>query len=217
MIKETMTVHKALCELKILDSKIPKMIKNLTCVGNKRRSSTQVNGTPVEDFSDTLVSYYQSILDTVTRRTAIKKAVVVSNATTTVTIMGNTYTVAEVIELLKTSTDFCNSISAKMSTTYNYVTTLIEQENRNVETKADAHVVSLYQNGDKKNVSDEAKKAREDYISAQAMVIVDPLDVKKRLEALSNFEDAFRIEADSALSTSNAITMVDVEYETVKI
>lgn len=217
MTKEKMTIHQALCELKILDKRINTLMLQFTPVAKKKTYEVVADGVNLEDWTERAKSSYQSIIDLITRRTAIKSAVVQSNATTKVTVMDKEYTVAEIIELLKYGTTFCNDFSSLLSKKYSYTMKEIQLANADIDKRADAHVVQLYGNGDKKNVADDSKKARDEYISAQTVMIVDPLDIVGRVTKMQEFSDKFRVEADSALSTSNAITTIEVEYETKKI
>lgn len=54
--------------------------------------------------------------------------------------------------------------------------------------------------------------SRAAYIEANKMEIVDPLDVRKKAEALQNEIDQFMSEVDSRISVSNAITQLTISY-----
>lgn len=217
MNKETMTIHQALCELKVIDKRLSTVMTEFQPVTKKKTYEAVANGVKLEDWNERTKSTYQSILDLITRRTAIKSAVVKSNATTKVTVMDKEYVVAEVIELLQSGTSFCTELSNATIRRYNFVLGEIDKANSDIDKRADNHVAQLYGNGDKKNIAEDSKKARDEYIASQTVVLVDPLGIKDRVEKIVSFSDRFRIEADSALSTSNAITTITVEYETVKL
>ena len=86
MTTETMTIHKALAELKILDGRIKKEIQNgLYCAANKH-SNDKINGIPIEDFERSVRGTYEKVTDLIKRQEAIKKAGAVSNANTYVDI-----------------------------------------------------------------------------------------------------------------------------------
>lgn len=107
MTTETMTIHKALCELKTLDSRIKKAIEGSVFVFANKHSNAKVPGKTISAYSDEVKSAYQSACDLVARRDAIKRAVTLSNATTKVTIGGQEYTIAEAIEM-KTTASRCS-------------------------------------------------------------------------------------------------------------
>ena len=98
MTTETMTVHKALAELKILDSRIGDAILSGDFVITKKNNQDTVKGKTAEQYKTKATESYQKASDLIRRRNAIKNAVVVSNANTTVKIGDAEYTVVEAIE-----------------------------------------------------------------------------------------------------------------------
>ena len=83
-----------------------------------------------------------------------------------------------------------------------------------LEERADTYMTSMYSGSDLKNMSDEIKKVREAFVASQTVDIVDPLNASKEIDAISNKLDAFMADVDSQLSVSNALTTIEVEYET---
>lgn len=63
-----------------------------------------------------------------------------------------------------------------------------------------------------KGASDEIKKVRTDFITAQTMEIVDPIGIASEMERLEGEINDFTVEIDSALSVSNALTELTIEY-----
>ena len=190
MTTEKMTVHKALCELKTLDARIQKSIQQGTFVFANKHSNNKVAGVSIGTYSEEIRAAYQSAKDLIARRDAIKRAVTLSNATVKVTIGGKEYTVAEAIEMKN------HGIPLKQL----------------LEMRADEYVTSLYGNVDMKGASDEIKKVRADFIAAQTMEIVDPINITTELTALEKEINDFVVEIDSALSVSNALTELEITY-----
>ena len=97
MTKETMSVHKALSELKIMESRITNAIgTGIYCIENKH-SNEKIKGVLIDDYKKVMHGNYDKATDLIKRYNAIKKAVVLSNAKTTVMIGEKEYTVAEAI------------------------------------------------------------------------------------------------------------------------
>ena len=92
---EKMTVHKALCELKVIDARINKAISATTYVVPNKHNNTKIAGMTIPDYCEQAKTAYQSAVDLIARRDAIKRAIVKSNAETTVVIGGKVYTVAK--------------------------------------------------------------------------------------------------------------------------
>lgn len=210
---EKMTIHKALCELKTLDARIKKAIEGSVYAFANKHSNTKVSGLSVSDYCAEIKSAYRSATDLITRRDAIKRAVVLSNATTKVTVGGNEYTIAEAIEMKNHGIHSRQTLLNKLRN--DSIRARREADNNNgeaLEMRADEYIRSLYANADMKNLSDEVKKMRADFMASQVMEIVDPIGITAEIERLETEINAFAVEVDAALSVSNALTEITVEY-----
>lgn len=213
MTTESMTIHQALVELKTLDSRITKAIQEGGFVTANKHSNAKINGIPVKEYSDDVVSRYQKITDLMKRREAIKCAVVISNAVTTVEVGGKTYTVAEAIEMKNHGTKGKSYLLAQLTNDYNIAKRLADRANGDdLERRAEEHVKNMFGNTDMKGASEEVKRAREEFIKAQTMELVDPLDVREVIEKLNEEILNFTTNVDAALSVSNALTTIHIEY-----
>lgn len=213
MTKETMNIHQALVELKTLDKRIESAITSCTYVVPNKHSNTKINGIPVKEWVEDTKSHYQKIEDLMRRYEAIKRAVVNSNAVTTVEIGGKTYTVAEAIEMKNHGVDRLQALLRCLSRDYELAKRSADNENgTNLERRADEHVKNMFGNTDMKGASEEVKKAREEFIAAQTVELVDPIDVRAEMEKLEKQINTFVVGVDSALSVSNALTTIEVSY-----
>lgn len=209
---EKMTIHKALCELKILDSRINNAISSARfCLANKH-SNEKVNGVTVEEYQETMKASYNKASDLIRRREAIKRAVVLSNAKTIVKIGGKEYTVAEAIEMNNHGIDLKLQLKNAMKKQYDSAMTAIISKNSVVDDKATEYVVGLFGQKESKTANEEYEKARKSYIEANTMELIDPVNILKKIEALEVEIADFTTEVDSALSVSNALTEITVEY-----
>lgn len=213
MTNETMTVHKALAELKLLDSRIEKAIaEGIYCVANKH-SNQKINGVEIEEFIKLIQSRYDKATDLINRRKAIKKAIVLSNAVTKINVAGTEYTVAEAIEMKNHGVSFDQMLMSKMQTYYGKAQMLIKQENgKDLEDRADQYVYAIYGNKEGKTNSADIEKVRADFLTANQYELVDPLHVLDKIEELEKKINDFMAEVDSALSVSNALTEITIEY-----
>lgn len=209
---EKMTIHKALCELKILDSRINNAISSARfCLANKH-SNEKVNGVTVEEYQETMKASYNKASDLIRRREAIKRAVVLSNAKTIVKIGGKEYTVAEAIEMNNHGIDLKLQLKNAMKKQYDSAMTAIISKNSVVDDKATEYVVGLFGQKEGKTANEEYEKARKSYIEANTMELIDPVNILEKIEALEVEIADFTTEVDSALSVSNALTEITVEY-----
>lgn len=213
MTTETMTIHKGLAELKILDGRIKKEIQNGSyCVANKH-SNEKINGIPIEDFKKAAQGAYDKVTDLINRRKAIKKAIVLSNAKTTVEIADVEYTVAEAIEMKNHGIEFETMLVNIMNDQYKSAQVEVNRQNGyNLEERADQYVTAIYGQKDGKTVTADIEKVRKDFLEANSYEIIDPINVPKKLEELRKKIDDFMAEVDSALSVSNALTKITIEY-----
>lgn len=213
MTTETMNVHQALAELKTMDKRIEKAIRTPTWVVTNKHSNTKIDGVTVPEWRSGVKDNHQKVMDLIRRRDAIKRAVVNSNASTKVLIAGEEYTVAEAIDRKNNGTQFLSMLAARLSHDHAQAKMVAERENgTRLEDRADAYVKSLTGNSDMKGATEEVKKRREEFIEAQTTDIIDPLGIVKVVEALENEVTSFLTNVDAALSVSNALTTITVEY-----
>jgi hypothetical protein len=213
MTNETMTVHKALAELKIIDDRIQKAIANgVFCVANKH-SNEKINGVPVDDFKKTMQGSFDKASDLITRRNAIKRAVVNSNATTQVKVGEMDYTVAEAIEMKNHGVELKEMLLHELETQYKKAQAVILYKNSDdLEKRAEQYVVGIYGTKEGKTNTDDFEKTKKDFIASNTYELVDPILILKKIESLESEISEFKAEVDAALSTSNAITQIEISY-----
>lgn len=213
MMNETMTIHKALAELKVLESRIIKTVDDGTyCVANKH-SNEKINGIPVEDYKKVMQGAYDKIIDLIARYKAIKKAVTLSNAKTIVTIGDYEYTVAEAIWMKNHGVEFDELLLNELREQYNKAQAKILKQNGNdLEQRAEQYVVGIYGSKEGKTNTDDFEKTKQDFITSQTFELVDPIGILDKIETFEGKISTFKAEVDAALSTSNALTVVEVNY-----
>lgn len=200
MNTEKMTIHEALAELKIMDDRIVKALNAIPLVVANKHTNAKINGIAVSDYCGQMKAGYQKSVDLITRRNAIKRAVVLSNATTKVVVAGTEYSVAEAIEMKNHGVTYLRDLLNKMEMDYKRAQLEASRNNGDaLENRADEYVRSLCGNTDMKNASDEVKKLRSDFIAAQTYELVDPIKVKEQMELLEQKISDFMTKVDAAL------------------
>lgn len=210
MNKETMTVHEAMAELKMLKKRIASK-QNGTYVAVNKHSNKKINGKEIDEFIKDIDSEYQSVEDMWNRYFAIKKQLSLSNAKTIVKIAGKDYTVAEAIEMKRDSgIDIKFMIDVILN---QYATAQKEciKKNNALEEKADTYVSQLYGTKDKA-AADEVMAVRKTYIDTNSVEVVTGTDLIKKINARKDALDKFMTEVDAKLSISNATTFITIEY-----
>ena len=213
MTKETLTVHKALAELKLLDARIIKVIdEGVFCAANKH-SNEKINGIPVEDFKVQIKGTYDRASDLIRRHDAIKKAVSLSNAKTMIKIAGEDYSVAEAIYMKNHGIEYKSYLLERMKQQLNEAQAEINLHNgSDLEKRADQYVTGIYGSKEGKTNSTDIEKVRNDFLKANSYELVDPIRIKEKIDELEKEIDNFMAEVDSALSVSNALTEITIEY-----
>lgn len=216
MTSEKMTVHKALAEMKIIDSRIQKAVQNAHFVHSCKNGVDKINGMAIDEYWKDIESSYQKVTDLIKRRNAMKRAIVLSNAVTKVVVGDKEYTVAEAIDMKNHGMDGLKYLLREMVYQYNEATTLFNNNSGDaLEDKANQYVMNILKSqGDSTDKSDskQIQALHDSYIANNEFKMIDPLDIAKEIEKIDNMIDEFNAEIDSALSVSNALTVIEFEY-----
>lgn len=213
MTTETMNIHKALCELKVIDSRIEKQMNSMPMVIANEHANTKIAGVAVTDYKGLMESAYQSTVDLINRREAIKRAVVKSNAVTVVLVGGKEYTVAEAIEMKNHGLDNKRKLLNKLTDDYIRAKRAAESNNGDaLERRADAFIRNLYNTTDMKNLAPEAVEERKNFIAAHTAELIDPLRISDKIAVLDKEIYEFSVDVDAVLSASNATTEIEISY-----
>lgn len=212
-----MTVHKALAELKIIDDRINNAITSGTYVIANKHSNQKIHGMTIDEFRTQMKADFQKVSDLIARRNAIKRAVVSSNAVTKVKVGDTEYTVAEAIEMKNHGMEFKDYFMRAISTQYVRAKNELDLNSGDpLEKRAEQYVLSVIQAQPKDSKmavdSDAMKNLRAQYIKDNQYDIIDPIGVKDVIDGLDTEVSEFLTEVDAALSVSNAITVLDIEY-----
>lgn len=216
MTHETMTVHKALAELKIIDDRINSAISNVLFITAVKNGTKKINGVDVESYKETVRSSYQKANDLINRRNALKRAVVMSNAVTKVTVAGVEYTVAEAIDMKNHGLDGMKMMLNTMVRQHRDATyDLNKYSGEALELKANEYVMNIL--GSQGNASDktdvkQVQALHDSYVANNEFVMIDPIDIEKKIEDIRNRIVEFETDVDAALSVSNSLTTIDIDY-----
>lgn len=213
MTTETMNVHQALAELKMMDKRINAAITEPDWVITNKHSNTKIAGVEAAEWIVDTKSKYQKARDLIRRRDAIKRAVVNSNAVTKVVVAGVEYTVAEAIDRKNKGVEPLKLLVSAMSR--DHLTAKRTADLANGESllrRADDHVKIMVGNSDMKGATTEAQRVHKEFIEAQTTDIIDPIGVLAEVEKLNEEINSFLMNVDAALSVSNSLTTITVEY-----
>lgn len=210
MNTKTMTIHEALAELKTLDNRIEDKIMSTNFIVANKVSNKKINGKNIEDYIQKTNETYQSINDLLKYRFALRNAVSQSNASTKITIGGVEYTVSQAIEMRKTGITLKEDLLRTLQSQRDGAFNSVEKNNQRVEASADEYIKNVFTNIDK--VTPESLTIRQTYIDNNKYDIVSMNNFDERFSTLFNEIQDFTSQVDSAISVSNALTTITIEY-----
>ena len=214
MNKEVLNIHKALCDLKILNKRINEKIMELDVVNTFKPSNPKINGVSVDDWKKNARAKWDSLQSDIKRRDAIKRAINQSNAVTEITIGGTKYTIAEAIDMKQFGVTYLEAIARKLKDQFSRANQLVNMNNAQVENDAAAYAQSVAGGKDKTvQISPESiEQIRKTYYDQHKSELAEAFTITTELEDLQKTIDDFRSEVDSAISVSNAVTTITIEY-----
>jgi hypothetical protein len=211
MKNEKMTIHRALAELKLIDSKIEKAISVIEPTGVMQANKPVSGFYKKEDFETEAKAKFQSVVDLIERKNKIKSAIVTANGVTQVEISGVKMTIADAINF-KSVVVFKKNLIATLIKKHNSVKSKFTVENEKVNNVAleNAKIMIGKQGDDRVKPTDEdVKNIVEPFVKRNEFHLVDPLEVEKLTEKLQNEVNNFEVEVDAVLSEINAITVIE--------
>jgi hypothetical protein len=171
-----------------------------------------VTGYTPDQFNEHVKNQFTKVCDLIRRRNALKDAVNVSNANTVVTIGGKEYTVVQAIDKKNHGMEYYIQLHNLLASELADAKKEMETKNASLQQKAEAFVTNLMGNKDTKVNSDEYDKAVKTYIVSNTVDIIDPLGIEKKIAEMEEMINSFMPEVDSALSCSNALTIITINY-----
>jgi len=205
---QIMSIHRALSELKTLNERIAKAINEADHVATDRKSAQKIKGLSIEDYERTIQSGFDKVVSLIERRIHIKDAIVQSNEMTEVIVAGETMTVAKAIER-KTSIENEEKLLTSMIEARRIAINKLTKENESLPKRLEEYLTAIL--GSKENAKkEEVELHTKAFMERNEYILIDPLKISTRIEALDEKITNFKAEVDAVLSESNALTTVNV-------
>ena len=203
-----MSVHRGLSEIKLLSSRIQKSVNSTFVVSNKVSNKT-IGGRSINEVRQVIEGNFDSVIALIENRKRIKSALVLSNASTKVTIAGKEYAVAEAIER-KASVDLDRLFLASLKSQFVSHNNNVESQNSQLSGKLETYLASVL--GEKSSRSAEDVKMHTKVFEDQnRFELIDPRHIANYIESLEKEIDEFESQVDYVLSESNATTFFEVD------
>lgn len=209
MTKQKMTIHRALSELKLIDSKIEKQINEIVPSGIYQKGKLINNYVKEEDFSTSAKSKFDSVNDLIARKNAIKSAIVEANGVTKVKVSEKEMTIADAINF-KAVVKFKKKLIETLKARQQQVVAQLNQQNTVVEQNVQRILEATFGKENVKAGKDDVESVRKPYMDANEFHLFDPLKVAEKVEAMEKEVGDFEMEVDAVLSEINAVTFIEV-------
>ena len=219
-MSERLLVTQALDERDLLVKKIADKIGKAVIVDVIRNNEETVSGARIdkEAFARQAKAAYQQINDLIARFQKIDAAIVESNANTMIRTSYGEFSVAGAISLrarlrgtgvYDKRADFEGKLLAKMETSFQAQIPRLESENRDLQSTAESMRLSIL-GKDSKVRDDKPLDVVEAYVRENTTVLVDPLDIKKQIEAMKERRENLLRELETQIKVSNATTFIEI-------
>ena len=220
-MSEKMLVTRALDERDLLVKKITDKIAMASFVDTIKPNEEKVYEKRIEksEYAKEAEAAYQQIIDLINRFQKIDAAIVDSNAKTEVTTSYGTFTVAGAISLRSRlrgmdaydgEADFEGKLQEKLRSEHNERVRFCDVKNSQLQSTAENMRLSIL-GRDAKAKDDKPLGVVDAYVRENTTELVDPLDVKNKLEVLEEKRNILLSELDTQIKVSNATTFVEID------
>lgn len=219
-MSEKMLVTQALDERDLLVKKISDKITKASFVDTIKPNEDKVYAKRIDkaEYAKEAEAAYQQINDLIDRFQKIDAAIVESNARTEVKTSYGTFTVAGAISLrsrlrgmdcYEGEADFEGRLQDKLTNEYNERVRFCDMKNSQLQGTAENMRLSIL-GRDAKVKDDKPLGVVDAYVKENTTELVDPLDVKKKLELLEEKRNILLTELDTQIKVSNATTFIEI-------
>lgn len=198
------SVTQALSEIKMLDKRIQRLTTETVFI-----STATKNNQRKDDMVHKAVSNYQQLRDLMEFRKRVKCAIVMSNATTSIDVGTQTYTVAEAIER-KSSIQLDKQLLETMRRQRANVDREINVNNQEAKRNLQRLLEQNFGKDNTKTDPTSLSQTEDAFWTNNRWEKIDPLKLDTQIERLTDDIEMFDKNVDFALSASNSQTKVTI-------
>ena len=217
---EKMLITQALDERDLLVKKIGDKIRKNSFIATKKHNTDIIaeQKQSAEEFKKEAESTFQSIQDLIVRFNRIDAAIVRSNAETMIETSCGSMTVAGAISLrnrmkgcgsYEGEADFEGNLLEKLNNDYNKAIQKVEAKNKELDNTAEGMRLSIL-GKDAKARDDKPLAVVDAYVTENTTELVDPLEIKKKIDSLEEKRNLLLRELDTQIKVSNATTFIEI-------
>lgn len=206
---EKMTIHRALSELKLIDAKIDKQIKDINPSGIFQKGKLVEGVYDKDTFQHGATSKFQSVNDLIERKTRIKSAIVDANGKTSVTVGGKPMSIADAINF-KAVIKFKKALIESLRAKHRASVAALNKNNDIVNANVQRILEATFGKENVKAGSNDVDAVRTPYMESNEFHLFDPLKVDATIETLEKEVADFEADIDATLSEINAVTFIEI-------
>lgn len=224
-MSETMLMTKALDERDLLRKKIQQKIESTLFIDCRKNNEENVikGACSREEFRKETESGYQSIIDSIKRYEKLDAAIIASNAEAKIVTSYGEYTVAAAIALrsrlkgissmangggFAATNDFESELAARMEQQYQETVKTVDSRNAALEQTAETMRLGILGKDGRGREDGSALNVVKTYVAENKTGLEDPLDLRKKVDALKERHDTLLSELDTGIKVSNATTFI---------
>jgi flagellar biosynthesis chaperone FliJ len=205
------TVTDALAELTLLSKRIESArvaLENGTLVTVVEVGKVPTGFKSRDEYEVNAKAALQRVNALIDRRRTIKRAIVLSNASTHVTVAAQEMTVAEVIEMKNFITHY-EAILETMHSAYTQTRNQYEKAKARVRERLDKLALEVLGKNEAVN-SEQYQSLADSFMAREGVELLDPTNLAGEIERRQTFIEEFKSMCDRVLSISNATTSIEI-------
>lgn len=220
MMEQKMLVTQALDQRDLLVKKICDKIRKASFTETKKHNEEKVMERRVtqKEFEKEARSSYQQIIDLIHWYDKVDQAILRSNAETIIETSYGTMSIANALALRSrlscsnaydSDSNFEGNLMMKLQEELNEKIRVMEQKNKGLQNTAETMRLSIL-GKDTKAKDETPLKVVDVYVQENTTELIDPLNVRKKIDELNERRETILNELDTKIKVSNATTFVEI-------
>lgn len=220
MMEKKMLVTQALDQRDLLVKKICDKIRKASFTETKKHNEEKVMERRVtqKEFEKEARSSYQQIIDLIHWYDKVDQAILRSNAETIIETSYGTMSIANALALRSrlncsnaydSDSNFEGNLMMKLQEELNEKIRVMEQKNKGLQNTAETMRLSIL-GKDAKTKDETPLKVVDVYVQENTTELIDPLNVRKKIDELNKRRETILNELDTKIKVSNATTFVEI-------
>ena len=220
MMEKKMLVTQALDQRDLLVKKICDKIRKASFTETKKHNEEKVMERRVtqKEFEKEARSSYQQIIDLIHWYDKVDQAILRSNAETIIETSYGTMSIANALALRSrlncsnaydSDSNFEGNLMMKLQEELNEKIRVMEQKNKGLQNMAETMRLSIL-GKDTKTKDETPLKVVDVYVQENTTELIDPLNVRKKIDELNERRETILNELDTKIKVSNATTFVEI-------